>query len=185
MLYVNKMGNIFDMFSSWVQGNREACILILGLDASGKTTIMNRLKYGDNRQTIPTIGFDVEHIKFGNLSFVGWDIGGQDNIRKMWHHYFENADAVVYVIDSNDRMRFKESRRELKRLSEHTYLKNCPFLIFANKQDLPNAVGTRELENKMNLYEFMRNVPEYKLCGSTATCGYGIDEGFQWLSDTV
>ena len=56
------MGNIFDMFSSWVQGNREACILILGLDASGKTTIMNRLKYGDNRQTIPTIGFDVEHI---------------------------------------------------------------------------------------------------------------------------
>ena len=67
------MGGILTVFSDWVYGNREASILILGLDASGKTTIMNRLKYGDNMVTVPTIGFNCEHIQFGNLNFIARD----------------------------------------------------------------------------------------------------------------
>ena len=47
--------------------------------------------------TVPTIGFNCEHIKFGSLSFIGWDIGGQNRIRKLWHNYYENADAVVVI----------------------------------------------------------------------------------------
>ena len=179
------MGGILTVFSDWVYGNREASILILGLDASGKTTIMNRLKYGDNMVTVPTIGFNCEHIQFGNLNFIGWDIGGQDKIRKLWHNYFENADAVVFVVDSNDRRRFQQVGDELVKLTEHSYLKNCVFLIFANKQDLPNATSTRELARILDLHRIMRHTLAWKVCESTATTGNGIDEGFAWLSTQV
>jgi len=179
------MGGILSVFSDWMYGNQEASILILGLDASGKTTIMNRLKYGDNMVTIPTIGFNCEHIQYGNLSFIGWDIGGQDKIRKMWHNYFENADAVVFVIDSGDRRRFSAVQKELIKLTEHSYLKNCVFLIFANKQDLPGAASTNELSSILDLHRIMRKFDAWKICESTATTGNGIDKGFSWLASQV
>jgi small GTP-binding protein len=179
------MGALLSVFSDWIYGNREASILILGLDASGKTTIMNRLKYGDNMVTVPTIGFNCEHIKFGSLSFIGWDIGGQNRIRKLWHNYYENADAVVFVIDSSDRARFPEVKEELTKLTEHTYLKDCAFLIFANKQDLPNAASTNELSLTLDIHPMMRKFDSWKVCESTATSGNGVDRGFGWLSSQV
>ncbi len=179
------MGGLVSFFSEWVYGNQKASILILGLDASGKTTIMNRLKYGDNMVTIPTIGFNCEHIQFGNLNFIGWDIGGQNRIRRLWHNYFENADAVVFVIDSSDRNRFHEVKIELIKLTEHSYLKDCAFLIFANKQDLPGAASTDEIGRLLDIHSIMRKINAWKACESTATCGYGIDRGFSWLSSQI
>ena len=32
-----------------------------------------------------------------------WDVGGQREIRPYWRNYFDNTDALVYVIDSADR----------------------------------------------------------------------------------
>ena len=175
------MGNWLSDFFDWATGAEEASILILGLDASGKTTIINRLKTNENKVTVPTIGFNVEHLQFGNLSFVAWDIGGQNVIRKLWHNYFENANAVVFVIDSSDQKRFSEVRRELQNLTQHRALKLCPFLIFANKQDLPKAADTNTVVNKLGLFDLMRH-REWKVCESTATSGSGINRGFEWLS---
>ena len=175
------MGNWLSDFFDWATGAEEASILILGLDASGKTTIINRLKTNENKVTVPTIGFNVEHLQFGNLSFVAWDIGGQNVIRKLWHNYFENANAVVFVIDSSDKKRFTEVRQELKNLTEHRALSLCPFLIFANKQDLPKAADTNTVVNALGLYDLMRH-REWKVCESTATTGNGIHRGFEWLS---
>jgi len=175
------MGNWLSDFFDWATGAQEATILILGLDASGKTTIMNRLKTGENKVTVPTIGFNVEHLQFGNLNFVGWDIGGQDVIRKLWHNYFQDADAIVFVIDSSDRRRFNEVRKELESLSQHRALSQCPFLIFANKQDLPKAADTSHIVNSLGLFQMLR-YRNWKVCESTATTGNGIHHGFEWLS---
>ena len=41
-------------------GKREVRILMVGLDAAGKTTILYKLKLGEIVTTIPTIGFNVE-----------------------------------------------------------------------------------------------------------------------------
>tara|TARA_B110000208_G_scaffold171156_1_gene213254 strand:+ start:405 stop:737 length:333 start_codon:yes stop_codon:yes gene_type:complete len=37
-----------------------------------------------------------------------WDIGGQKSIRPYWRNYFDNTDALVYVVDSADQERFLE-----------------------------------------------------------------------------
>lgn len=45
-----------------------------------------------------------------------WDIGGQKALREYWGNYFNNTDALVYVIDSADTKRVKEAGEELERL---------------------------------------------------------------------
>jgi ADP-ribosylation factor protein 1 len=61
-------------------------ILMVGLDAAGKTTILYKLKLGEIVTTIPTIGFNVETVEYKNISFTVWDVGGQDKIRPLWRH---------------------------------------------------------------------------------------------------
>lgn len=177
------MGGIFSFFD-WAFGEGKTCyMLILGLDASGKTTLLNRLKTNENTVTIPTIGFNSETISYGRLKFTMMDIGGQAKLRNMWHHYFENCNAVVFVVDSNDQARMKEAKEEVWKLLKHPMLQDIPFLFFANKQDLPNALRTTAVQNKLDL--LMIRGREYKIIGSCATEGRGIDEGFQWLSNNV
>ena len=81
---------------------------MLGLDSAGKTTILYKLKLDTLVTTIPTIGFNVENVKFKSLNMTVWDVGGQEKIRPLWRHYYQNVDAVIFVIDSNDGGRFEE-----------------------------------------------------------------------------
>ncbi|TYG62270.1 hypothetical protein ES288_D07G215200v1 [Gossypium darwinii] len=62
-------------------GNREARILVLGLDNAGKTTILYRLQMCEVVSTIPTIGFNVETVQYNNIKFQVWDLGGQTSIK--------------------------------------------------------------------------------------------------------
>ena len=70
-------------------GKQEAGVLMIGLDAAGKTTILYKLKLGEVVTTIPTIGFNVETLEYKNLKFTVFDVGGQDKIRPLWKHYYE------------------------------------------------------------------------------------------------
>lgn len=73
---------------SKIFGNKEMRILMLGLDAAGKTTILYKLKLGQSVTTIPTVGFNVETVTYKNVKFNVWDVGGQDKIRPLWRHYY-------------------------------------------------------------------------------------------------
>ncbi|XP_064988989.1 ADP-ribosylation factor 1-like isoform X2 [Musa acuminata AAA Group] len=76
------MGILFTRLFSSLFGNREARILVLGLDNAGKTTILYRLQMGEVVSTIPTIGFNVETVQYNNVKFQVWDLGGQTSIRR-------------------------------------------------------------------------------------------------------
>ena len=66
-----------------------------------------------------------------------WDVGGQDKIRPLWRHYFQNTQGIIFVVDSNDRDRIVEAREELQRMLNEDELREAILLVFANKQDLP------------------------------------------------
>lgn len=174
------MGAIFS-FVDWAFGEgKKAYILILGLDASGKTTLLNRLKCNEGCVTIPTIGFNTEQIVYGRLTFTLFDIGGQATFRKMWYHYFENCNGVVFVIDCNDGHRLGVVKEEIWKLLKHPLLRDIPFLFFANKQDLPNAIRKDALITRLDLLKIRNR--EWMMVESTATQGRGIEDGFDWLS---
>ncbi len=157
--------------------------MMVGLDAAGKTTILYKLKLGENVTTIPTIGFNVETLEYKNVSFTVWDVGGQDRIRPLWRHYYQNTNAVIFVVDSNDRERVEFAKEELMKMINEDELKEAIILVFANKQDLPNAMKPSELTEKLGLSS-LKNRTWY-IQGTCATNGDGLYEGLDWLSNTL
>ena len=128
------MGNFINNVWSKLFAMQDMRILMVGLDAAGKTTILYKLKLGEYVTPIPTIGFNVEEVNYKNINFTMWDVGGQAKLREMWRFYYENTQAVIFVVDSADHQRIEhEAKEELNVLMNTEELKDCIFLIYANK----------------------------------------------------
>jgi len=177
------MGLTLSTVFSRLFGKKQMRILMVGLDAAGKTTILYKLKLGEIVTTIPTIGFNVETVEYKNISFTVWDVGGQDKIRPLWRHYFQNTQGLIFVVDSNDRERINESADELTKMLQEDELRDAVLLVFANKQDLPNAMTAAEVTDKLGLNK-LRNKRWY-IQATCASQGQGLYEGLDWLSSEL
>merc|ERR1711939_1021447 len=118
------------------------------------------------------------------------DVGGQDKIRPLWRHYYQNSYGIIFVVDSNDRERIDDSsgsdnsaKEELHRMLAEDELRDSVLLVFANKQDLPNAMSASELTDKLGLNE-LRNRRWY-IQATCAVQGNGLYEGLDWLSNEL
>eukprot|EP00746_Dinoflagellata_sp_MGD_P087986 gnl/MRDRNA2_/MRDRNA2_34855_c0_seq1.p1 gnl/MRDRNA2_/MRDRNA2_34855_c0~~gnl/MRDRNA2_/MRDRNA2_34855_c0_seq1.p1 ORF type:complete len:182 (+),score=38.80 gnl/MRDRNA2_/MRDRNA2_34855_c0_seq1:79-624(+) len=171
--------------SVWQQfiSKKDQRILMVGLDAAGKTTVLYKLKLGEVLTNIPTIGFNVETVEYKNIRFTVWDIGGQDKIRKLWRHYYQGTQGVIFVIDSSDRDRIEDARDELFKMLADEEMTNAVLLVFANKQDLPHAMRTNEVVDKLDLLS-IKGCPWF-IQSACATTGAGLYEGLDWLSRTI
>lgn len=87
----------------------------------------------------------METVNFKNLKLQVWDLGGQTGLRPYWRCYYQDTNAIVYVVDSADRERLDLSRQELELMLQEEELRGAPVLILANKQDLPNAMNEQEV----------------------------------------
>eukprot|EP00931_Biecheleriopsis_adriatica_P093769 TRINITY_DN6748_c0_g1_i1.p1 TRINITY_DN6748_c0_g1~~TRINITY_DN6748_c0_g1_i1.p1 ORF type:complete len:549 (+),score=106.15 TRINITY_DN6748_c0_g1_i1:48-1649(+) len=174
------MGGLRKLFGG---GHMDQRILMVGLDAAGKTTILYKLKLGDVATTIPTIGFNVETVEYKNISFTVWDVGGQDKIRPLWRHYYEGTNGLIFVVDSNDRERVELAREELHSILREDAMQGVVLLVFANKQDLPDALTTEELSKELQLSGFpsLKNYVQ----PACAPSGDGLYEGLDWLVNTL
>ncbi|XP_067887582.1 ADP-ribosylation factor 1 [Heterodontus francisci] len=177
------MGQAFSAIFKNFFGKKEMRILMVGLDAAGKTTILYKLKLGEIVTTIPTIGFNVETVEYRNISFTVWDVGGQDKIRPLWRHYFQNTQGLIFVVDSNDKERVNEAKEELMRMLAEDELREAVLLLFANKQDLPNAMNAAEITDKLGLHALHRR--SWYIQATCATSGDGLYEGLDWLSNQL
>uniref|UniRef100_A0AC11DYZ8 ARF GTPase 1 n=1 Tax=Ovis aries TaxID=9940 RepID=A0AC11DYZ8_SHEEP len=128
-------------------------------------------------------GFNVETVEYKNISFTVWDVGGQDKIRPLWRHYFQNTQGLIFVVDSNDRERVNEAREELMRMLAEDELRDAVLLVFANKQDLPNAMNAAEITDKLGLHSLRHR--NWYIQATCATSGDGLYEGLDWLSNQL
>ncbi|KAK7441548.1 Arf GTPase arf1 [Stygiomarasmius scandens] len=164
-------------------GNKEMRILMVGLDAAGKTTILYKLKLGEIVTTIPTIGFNVETLEYKNITFTVWDVGGQGTIRRLWRYYYQNVQGIIFVVDSNDRERISEAREEIQQMMNDDQLRYASLLVLANKQDLPEAMNASELTDKLGLHALRDR--DWYIQAACATSGDGLYDGLDWLSRHV
>lgn len=158
-------------------------ILMVGLDAAGKTTILYKLKLNELVTTIPTIGFNVDRIEYRNINFTIWDVGGQDKIRPLWRYYYENIQALIFVVDCSDTARIEDAKEEFLRMMREDQLRGVTVLVLANKQDLPNAIGCSELTNRFEMHSL--NGRKWFVQSTCACTGQGLYEGLDWLSRVV
>ena len=149
----------------------------------GKTTILYKLKLGVVVTTTPTIGFNVEQVVYKNTSMNVWDLGGQTKTRVLWREYFQKTRALIFVVDSNDRGRIGEAAKELSSLLKEESLANVKLLVFANKQDVPEAMSVEEVSEKLGLAGIEDRKHYIQSC--SATKGQGIFEGLDWLSKAI
>ncbi|GAQ83254.1 GTP-binding ADP-ribosylation factor [Klebsormidium nitens] len=172
-----KLGNVIGLFCS----KRKARILCLGLDDAGKTTVLYTLKLGImDRYSIPTIGFNVETVRYRNISFEMWDLGGRQQ-RHLWGHYFQGTpQGLIFVVDSQDRARVQEAREVLHAVLSAEEMRHVAVLVFANKQDLPNAMTAAELRDELELFSIRQR--SWFVQSARARTGEGLNEGLDWLA---
>ena len=165
--------------------DNEMRFLMVGVDAAGKTTILYKLKLGEVVWTTPTVGFNVEQVKYRNISFTSLDIGGgEDMIKSLFlRQHFESFQGLIFVVDSNDRDRIDYAGEYFQRMVNQDQFSEVVILVFANKQDLPGALTCDQVADKLGL-NTLRN-RNWFIQGSCAISGDGLTEGLDWLSKAI
>ncbi|CAL6071191.1 ADP-ribosylation_factor [Hexamita inflata] len=161
-------------------------ILVLGLDAAGKTTILKKLNLGE-AIAIPNIDFHIEMVEHKGIKFLEWDLGGC-GIRHQFIPQCLNSqiiDAIIYVVDSCDQdpFRIQDSKVQLQKLMTEDRLQDAALLVFANKQDLPKAMSLSDLSEKLELNSYINREQHIQAC--SAKTGEGLQQGFEWLSTII
>merc|ERR1712125_15923 len=129
-----RMG-LLSILKKMKKDEKEARILMLGLDNAGKTTILKKMSEEDISHIMPTQGFNIKSLVHEGFKLNVWDIGGQKTIRPYWSSYFESSDALVYVVDSSDVRPLEESGQELRDLVAEDKLA-CPVADFREQTGL-------------------------------------------------
>jgi len=184
------MFSLFYGLWKYLFSKTEFHVLILGIDKAGKTTLLEKLKtmYSDSEglppdRIVPTVGLNIGRTEALKSKLVFWDLGGQIGLRTIWEKYYEEAHAVIYVVDAACQSRFEDTKSALEKVLRHEDLQGAPILIYANKQDLPGAVSAEELARYLDLKEL--NERPYMFQAISAYDGMGIKDGINWLVDAM
>ncbi|KAM9964091.1 hypothetical protein ACTFIW_005742 [Dictyostelium discoideum] len=192
------MGNLINKLTNCKIGKR---VLMIGIDDSGKTTMLYKMKTNKIQRTIPTIGFNYEDIELNDATFTIYDVKGGCSINNnLWRYYYKEVSAIIFVVNCLDREKIDEVKFEiLKLLNDQIDLNQIPILIYLNKYDKEflfkedqrhtyyelnrdNPITISELEilldlsNDNNKYNKKWHI-EY----SSSATGLGINKGIEWL----
>nr|QXF29027.1 Arl18 [Vischeria sp. CAUP Q 202] len=154
-------------------------LVLVGLENSGKTTLMNVLAYGHAVDTCPTVGLNVKVVRKGGVMLKCWDVGGQQHYRSEWGRYTRGCDVIIYVVDAYAQDRVSSAKKELHRLLEDRELAKTPLLVLANKIDLKPHMSEHDLIKEMNLDYIVDN--PWIVIPMSALHTTNIDQVLTWL----
>ncbi|XP_063233022.1 ADP-ribosylation factor-like protein 2 isoform X2 [Bacillus rossius redtenbacheri] len=165
------------------QREKEMRILMLGLDNAGKTTILKRFNGESIDSVSPTLGFNIKTFEFKGVMLNVWDVGGQKSLRSYWRNYFEATEGLIWVVDSADKRRLDDCRRELHELVNTEKLFGASLLILANKQDLAGALSVEEIKEVLELEKISNR--QWNVLSCSAMSGENLLEGIDWLVSDI
>ncbi|CAL1527522.1 unnamed protein product [Lymnaea stagnalis] len=165
------------------QKEKEVRLLMLGLDNAGKTTILKKFNGEDIDTISPTLGFNIKTLEHRGFKLNIWDVGGQKSLRSYWRNYFESTDALIWVVDSADRMRLSDCKKELHSLLVEERLSGATLLVFANKQDLPGSLTAREIREALDLDSIKTH--HWLIQDCSAVTGANLLNGMDWVVNDI
>lgn len=165
------------------QKEKEMRILMLGLDNAGKTTILKRFNGEDIDTISPTLGFNIKTLEHKNYKLNVWDVGGQKSLRSYWRNYFESTDGLVWVVDSADKIRINDCKKELHALLMEERLAGATLLVFANKQDIAGSLTSKEIRELLELDNITTH--HWQIQGCSAVTGENLVEGVDWIVNDI
>ena len=206
-------------------------IVVVGLDAAGKTTMVYQIRQKEQIPLPPIGDFSghtgIDTLQFKNINIVCWDLPAKDKLFPLYHQHYQQANGVIYVVDSSDQQRLYDiyyehdtidlllsgfirnslcqwpadisnvickycqrdaqdyqpnAKTELAKVLAEEQLKGIPLLVFANKQDLSNALSINEITNALELNKILQRDRKWHIQGiSFLTDIVGIYKGLNWL----
>ncbi|KAL0278119.1 UNVERIFIED_CONTAM: hypothetical protein PYX00_000026 [Menopon gallinae] len=165
------------------QKEKEMRLLMLGLDNAGKTTVLKRFNGEDIHTISPTLGFNIKTLEHKGYKLNIWDVGGQKSLRSYWRNYFECTDGLVWVVDSADKRRLSDCRKELHELLAEERLAGATLLVLCNKQDLPGALSCLEIKDYLGLDNIKTH--HWQVINCSAMTGLNLLKGMDWLIDDI
>ena len=103
---------IKELLSSFLSGlgllNKEANLIIIGLDNAGKSTLLHKMAKNAFGSFAPTEKPTFDEFQAGGMTFKAWDLGGHEAVRQVWDDFMLTTDGVVFLVDSADRDRLSE-----------------------------------------------------------------------------
>mmetsp|Transcript_979 Transcript_979/g.2483 ORF Transcript_979/g.2483 Transcript_979/m.2483 type:complete len:179 (+) Transcript_979:93-629(+) len=157
---------------------RQARVVLLGLDAAGKSAVLQRWLSRDGPPR-PTRSFDVGTVECALVDLVVWDASGRDAARQHWQHYCEGAEALVWVFDCTDRGRIEECLEEFQRMLARDALRQVPLLVLANKKDIAGSMVLDEVVERLGLHDIKAR--RWFALSVSASTGEGLQESLDWI----
>ncbi|CAD2213000.1 Arf/Sar family, other [Angomonas deanei] len=173
------MGSFFAKLRRLFEDDRKLELCLVGLENSGKTTLLNVLALGHSVETYPTIGLNVKMLKKEGVQIKAWDLGGQERFRTEWGRYTQGCDCLIYCIDAADYARAQTAGRELQKLLSDPTLYGLPILVCLNKIDLEPHMSKEECIKLAELGKVQQN--PWVVCPISALKQINIEEVVDWL----
>ncbi|EXB37258.1 putative ADP-ribosylation factor [Morus notabilis] len=160
---------------------KEMRILMVGLDNSGKTTIVLKINGEDTSVISPTLGFNIKTITYQKKKKT------KPHIPFIGDKQFFNAVVNLMAVDSSDLRRLDDCKMELDNLLKEERLSGASLLILANKQDIKGALSPKEIAKVLNLeaMDKTRVTRHWRIVGCSAYTGEGLLEGFDWFVQDI
>lgn len=166
--------------------DREKRVLILGLDNAGKSTVVRRVLGKSSEHLAPTMGFEISSVEHNGTNVNFWDVGGQQTLRAFWFNYFDQLDALVWVVDVAQLERLSEVFRELDKVLRNERVNGVKLLLLLNKVDLVEdsvvEATQRKVVTDLELDAYGAEGEKWKILPCSAVTGRNIDVGMDWLT---
>lgn len=161
--------------------SKQIQIVFLGLESSGKSTIVRHLLNEPVGNVSPTNGFEIRPLQIQDVTISIYDVGGSQQNRSFWRNYFETSDVLIWVIDSTNRDKLEESRKELETLLQTDRMQSTPLLIIATKQDCPEPLSLQEVSSFLGCTNDPRRQWNAISCGNNDFSQ--LEKGLRWIID--
>jgi len=159
--------------------NKKATVVMMGLDNTGKTTLLQMLKTGSVKRFVPTQRAKEETIYVGGVTIKAYDLGGHLAARHLWKRYSAVADGLVFMVDAADADRIAEARDELHRVLLDEEMATVPLVVMGNKSDLKHAMSREETMRRLDIDDSV------KVFMTSVVLGTGYLDAFRWLSSQI
>ena len=169
-------------------------VILVGEESSGKSTYLEAAKsvyLGAERlesdKITPTVGLNVAKLTVCSTAVLLWDLGGRKSLRPIWERYLDQAQGMIFVIDSTDLDRLADCKQTLKVLLARPALANRPLLVYVNKQDIetPERISLLHVSSMVQSLLGMNDDRPLLVLPCSAIGDLGVREGLDWMVNRI
>ncbi|KAK8809918.1 hypothetical protein WA158_000861 [Blastocystis sp. Blastoise] len=187
-IFVNIGNAVVNGFNYFLQllgmYQKKAKLVVCGLDNSGKTSIIHMIMYNQLIQTIPTLRILESTFVYNGIELNTFDLSSREPFKRMVS-YLNDCDAIIYVVDVSNPLRFAEAREELDYLFQNDLFLTIPIAICLNKIDRDNTPSPEDVLSQLNIHSINNMYRPLRVFKTSVIKRNTLVPVFTWITDSL